>query len=192
MKNKVLLVPALSLSLMACKKSETVTSTNPIETVVKSEPAAAENVQSSSEDVKKFLNEKFLTDADKRAMTDADKKFSVETADLNGDGKPEKLVYLQSPYFCGSGGCTFLLLSPENELVTKFTVTDAPFYVLKEKQNGWSNLAVNSGGKIRVLKFDGKKYPSNPSVAGAADFKEIPAGAVELFGAKSRAVTENF
>jgi hypothetical protein len=32
------------------------------------------------------------------------------------------------------------------------------------KTNGWKDLFIQSDGKYRIVKFDGKKYPSNPSI----------------------------
>lgn len=91
------------------------------------------------------------------------RRFSYEKVDLNGDGKDEYLVGLQNSFFCGTGGCTFLLLDHEGALVTRFSVSRSPFIVLPNKTNGWHDLAVFSGSAMRKLTFDGTTYPSNPS-----------------------------
>ena len=83
-----------------------------------------------------------------------------------------------SSYFCGTGGCTFLLLDRYAEIITKFTVMDAPIYVSKAKTNGWRNLMIKSEGKFKKLVFDGKSYPSNPSVV--ADSKIQPNSSFEI------------
>jgi hypothetical protein len=89
--------------------------------------------------------------------------------DLNGDGKDEYFVRLMGSYFCGSGGCTFLLLDRYSEIITKFTVMRPPIYVSVEKENGWRKLMVESEGKYKELVFDGKSYPSNPSVVAGSE-----------------------
>lgn len=104
--------------------------------------------------------EKELVGADSTA-----RRFVYFETDLNGDGKAELLVGFTGMNWCGSGGCTALLLSPEGTLVTRFTVAGFPFTILDEKTNGWKNLVVYSGGADRLLKFDGKTYPKNPSIA---------------------------
>jgi hypothetical protein len=91
--------------------------------------------------------------------------------DLNGDGKDEVLVYLVGPVWCGSGGCTALVLGAEDStfrIVTKITVARRPIRVLTETSNGWHSLSVSIGGGGRsgyeaVLGFNGKTYPTNPT-----------------------------
>jgi hypothetical protein len=45
-----------------------------------------------------------------RYDTDLKDRFVAGFSDLNGDGKPEAIVYLTSNGWCGSGGCTTLVL----------------------------------------------------------------------------------
>ena len=52
------------------------------------------------------------------AMTDSDRKFQMYKIDLNKDGKQEIFVRFLTPYFCGTGGCNFLLLDHEGEIIT--------------------------------------------------------------------------
>ncbi|SEJ38275.1 hypothetical protein SAMN05216327_109152 [Dyadobacter sp. SG02] len=104
--------------------------------------------------------EKELVGADSSA-----RRFVYYGTDLNGDGKRELLVGFTGMNWCGSGGCTALLLSSEGKLITHFTVVKFPFTILDQKTNGWKDLTVYSGGADRLLKFDGKGYPKNPSVA---------------------------
>lgn len=104
-------------------------------------------------------------------MTPDDRRFQMYMTDLNGDGKDEYFVRLFGTYFCGSGGCTFLILDRYSDVITAFTVTDAPVYVSSEKENGWNVLYLKSGGKFRKVVYNKKSYPSNPSVLPASDFK---------------------
>lgn len=94
-----------------------------------------------------------------------DRRFAFDQADLNGDGKNELLVGFTGMNWCGSGGCTALVLSSEGKLITLFTVVGFPFTVLESKTGGWNDLVVHSGHADRLLKWNGSKYPSNPSVA---------------------------
>jgi hypothetical protein len=105
---------------------------------------------------------------------DADLKdrFTDVLVDLNGDGKPEAIVYLWSNDWCGSGGCTTLILVQEGQswkLLTKVTITRLPIRVLANKSKGWRSIAVSVGGGgiepgyEAELRFDGKTYPTNPS-----------------------------
>src|SRR5690349_351518 len=56
-----------------------------------------------------FLQERF---ADDRANY-PDTRYVSGWADLNGDGRPEALVYMMSGNYCGSGGCTLYIYTPE-------------------------------------------------------------------------------
>jgi hypothetical protein len=114
----------------------------------------------------------FLQDFDR----DSGEAFVAATADLNGDGKAEAVVHLTGPNWCGSGGCTTLILTPAGDswrLVTRLSITRPPIRLLRTRSNGWRDLEVRvQGGGIQPgyeaqLRFDGKTYPSNPSVAPA-------------------------
>jgi hypothetical protein len=100
-------------------------------------------------------------------------RFVAALADLNGDRIPEAIVYLTSNNWCGSGGCTTLILVRDADswrLLTKIPITRPPLRVLTRRSNGWRNLGVwVQGGGIQPgyeaeLLFDGKTYPTNPSM----------------------------
>jgi hypothetical protein len=100
-------------------------------------------------------------------------RFVAAFADLNSDGRPEAIVYLTSNDWCGSGGCTTLILVPDGDswrLLTKTPITRPPIRLLRTRSNGWRNIGVwVQGGGIQPgyqaeLRFDGKTYPSNPSM----------------------------
>lgn len=101
-------------------------------------------------------------------------RYRATTADLNGDGRPEVLAYAESAGQCGSGGCTLYLLARQSRgwrVVSRMSVTRPPIRVLASKTRGWHDLAVHvAGGGIRGgydvrLRFDGRRYPGNPSIA---------------------------
>ena len=114
--------------------------------------------------VKQTLTTVFKDDLSKNLIEEPGRKFKFFEYDLNNDQEKEIFVGLTGPYFCGSGGCTILLLSPKGELITKFTVTAYPISIAGSNTSGWKNLILNSNGADHLVKFDGKKYPSNPSV----------------------------
>lgn len=109
--------------------------------------------------------------------------------DLNGDGTPEALVYLIGGEVCGSGGCNLLVLEKSGDswkIVTRTTVTQLPIRVLSVTSHGWHNITVwVQGGGIQPgyeaeLRFNGKTYPSNPSVPPAQRLKRKAAGEVAI------------
>jgi hypothetical protein len=69
--------------------------------------------------------------------------------DLNDDGREEAIVYLKGGSWCGSGGCTTLILAPKGpsyRIVTKITITRPPIRVLTSKSNGWHDISVQVQG----------------------------------------------
>lgn len=99
-------------------------------------------------------------------------RYSAAITDLNGDGTPEA-IYLMSNGWCGSGGCTTLILvrgAGSWKILTRIAITRPPIRVLTDKANGWRSIGVwVQGGGIRTgyeaeLRFDGTTYPSNPSI----------------------------
>lgn len=94
--------------------------------------------------------------------------------DLNADRRPEWIIHVVGPIACGTGGCPTLLFSPQSsgyKLVSKISVTKLPVRVAAGSSKGWRNLIVHVGGggaePAEVeLAFNGKSYPSNPTVTG--------------------------
>ncbi|HTR37509.1 MAG TPA: hypothetical protein VMH80_16500 [Bryobacteraceae bacterium] len=100
-------------------------------------------------------------------------RFVMAFADLNSDGTPEAIIYLKSNDWCGSGGCTTLVLVRSADswrVLAKISITRPPILILPAKSRGWHSLGVRvQGGGIQPgheaeLRFDGKTYPGNPSV----------------------------
>lgn len=93
-------------------------------------------------------------------------KFKYAFVDLNGDGIKGAVVYLTSNYWCGSGGCTMRVMRGTDSGFVYQSGTLRVFTLikgLKSKSRGWKSLAIGlrSGG-LRVLKFNGKRYPLAP------------------------------
>jgi len=138
----------------------------------KYDPSSVDDLMSKN--ITNFLKYSFLKN-ELDQLTEFDRRFQMYLIDLNGDGKDEYFVRFMSPYFCGTGGCTFLLLDRYAEIITQFSVMDAPLYITKIKSKGWHNIYLYNNGSYRELKYNGKKYPSNPSTAAKIKFnkKEI-------------------
>ena len=139
-------------------------------------PGNLYGIHSSSKEtadlVRKTIEDMFKDDLDKDIIDDYSRKFIFFEYDLNDDGKTEIMVGFTGPYFCGSGGCSQLILDHEGNIITRFTVADYPVVIDTVKTNGWKDLIIYSGRKNRIVKFDGKSYPSNPSVQ--PELKLIP------------------
>lgn len=90
------------------------------------------------------------------------RRFIFYEFDLNQDGKKEIFVGLRGSFFCGSGGCSMYLLDNQGNLITKFSVV-GDVVIDNKKTNGFNDLFIYSGSKFRIVKFNGKSYPSNPS-----------------------------
>lgn len=92
---------------------------------------------------------------------------------LRDDNTQQVIVYLIGPTWCGTGGCTALILISKDSsyaLLTEMGVAQQPIRILETKTNGWHDLGVwVQGGGIQPgyeakLSFDGKSYPGNPTV----------------------------
>ncbi|WP_395613110.1 hypothetical protein [Allosphingosinicella sp.] len=132
-------------------------------------PAAAQPIRGA--EFRAFLQERFAEDR----TSYPDTRYVVAWADLNGDRRPEALVYLISGNACGTGGCTLYIYTPEQGSWYQhgsLTVTNPPIRVLNSRSHGWRDLAVRvSGGGARshdaVVRHGRVTYESNPSLAPA-------------------------
>ena len=148
--------------------------------------ATAQSTSGSEESLKKFL-QKF--EGNSTSGAEKTTHYAAAFVDLKGDGTHEAIVYLMGPNWCGSGGCTSLILAPAGSsyrIITKTTITRLPIRALSTKTNGWRDLAVSvGGGGIQPgyetrLRFNGKKYPSNPSVPPAQKLRKKEEGTVVI------------
>lgn len=91
--------------------------------------------------------------------------------DLDGDQKPEIIVYAYGPMLGGSGGNSGIVLKERSEgydTISKFTNLRTPIIISNKTTHGWKDiiLEVSGGGSPSgkvVMKFNGKKYPLNPT-----------------------------
>lgn len=120
--------------------------------------------KSTADLVRLTLKSMFKTDIERNSIDSISRKFIFFEYDLNDDSKKEIFVGLTGSFFCGSGGCTFFILDNQGNELSKFTVSDYPIVIDNKSTNGWKDLLIQSNGKFHTVKYDGKKYPSNPSV----------------------------
>lgn len=191
---KQLIIVLFSLLLFSCKGEvkQSDSNTNHKELIAPTDSLSKESIpvdkasefvsqsidDQTADNLKNFLKLDYLKD-DLEYLQATDRKFQFYKVDLNGDGKEEIFVRFLGPYFCGSGGCTFLLLDSYGEIITKFTVTRAPIFVESTKVNGWSVLLVKDAGVFKELVFENGAYPSNPSVLPKAPY-DAPSGHAEV------------
>ena len=111
---------------------------------------------------------------EERALTAT--RLRIGWADLNGDGKPEALVYVSGEGICGSGGCSLLILERLGgtfRVRGDIGVSRLPVGVVNHRSHGWWDVTVLVAGGgilpgyIAELPFDGNRYASNPTVAPA-------------------------
>jgi hypothetical protein len=121
------------------------------------------NPQFLQKDVQALV-EKQIYLPEKVAMPTDRTPYKYGQHDLNNDGVAELFVLIQDQYFCGSGGCTAYLFSADGKKLSRFTVSEPPVFVSENQTKGWKDLIITSRGVQHVMRYDGKKYPLNPSV----------------------------
>lgn len=140
---------------------------------------ASASTPSPENDVRHFLLQEYPDAAPMR--------YALAWSDLDGDGTDEAIVHLVGPYFCGTGGCPTLVLTPAGPMwrkVADISVSRTPVTVLDTSSNGWKDITVaiaGGGGPSgnALLKFDGEAYPSNPTVAPAEMTEETGTVVIE-------------
>jgi hypothetical protein len=147
---------------------------------------ARQSILTQKDHLKKFL-QVYLKQP--RLADDKTTRYFYSFIDLNGDGKQEIVAYITGNSWCGTGGCTVLVLAPDDSsyrVVTRISIARLPIRFLATKSNGWHNLGVwVQGGGVQPgyeaeLPFDGKSYPTNPSTFPARRLKSKTAGQVLL------------
>lgn len=92
------------------------------------------------------------------------RRFIYDLVDMNDDGKQEYLIGLMGPDFCGTGGCTMLILGQDLKLLSKITLVKYPVYLGSEesgnKINNYKNIYLRTGqvGYVKLV-WNGKSIP---------------------------------
>lgn len=108
--------------------------------------------------------------------------YRYALTDLSSDGRLDAIVLISDPDYCGTGGCTLLVIQGTSagfKVISDSTITREPIYLLREVRSGWHTISVLvAGGGVEagqaLMRFNGKQYPGNPSIeprATAADLK---------------------
>lgn len=124
--------------------------------------------------------------------TDRTRYLSAST-DLSGDGQADLIVHVLGPSACGSGGCPTLVFTSESgkyRLVSTISVTQLPVSISSRSSHGWRNLIVSvRGGGAEAgsseLEFNGKSYPTNPTVPPARRTSDLSGSTVLIRDIKS-------
>ena len=113
-------------------------------------------------------------------------QFEFSRHDLDNDGRRDALVLLKNPYgyWCGTNGCTVLVLKAHNNgftLVNAVQPVRPPLYVSDTETQGWKDLIVRISGRMHqetrnvALHYDGRQYDDNPTVLPAtSEAEKIP------------------
>ena len=116
------------------------------------------------------LLQRFLQSYLNQPFSSKDAAYFAAFEDLNGDGQNEAIVYLTGNDWCGSGGCTLIVLAPTLNswrILKKEPITRPPIRVLTEVSHGWHSLGVwVEGGGIQPgyeakLRFNGRTYSAD-------------------------------
>jgi len=105
-------------------------------------------------------------------------RYYYNRVDLNGDRDPEVIVLVVGDLVCGSGGCETLILQREENMyrvVSDISLMNTPIIVSPHRTNGWNDLLVKVKGDLSAndgilpgyyvaLRFNGREYPSNPTL----------------------------
>jgi hypothetical protein len=110
------------------------------------------------------LQQLYKNDLANNLVDSFSRRFILFEYDLDNNGSNEIFTGFTGPFFCGSGGCTILLLAANGDIITTFTVTDYPVVIASSTTNGWKDLYLESRGKFHLATFNGKTYPSNPTL----------------------------
>jgi hypothetical protein len=116
-------------------------------------------------------------------------RYLYNRVDLNGDRRPEILLYLYGQTVCGTGGCNLFIfqeMGRENyRLVTQMSLARNPVVVTHNRTRGWNDLVMFvSGGGMRgqyvTLRFNGQTYPENATDAPRVRANSLLAGTAYL------------
>ncbi len=99
-----------------------------------------------------------------------DASYDTAWYDLNGDGRPEVLVYLEAPIWCGPHGCDLLIFTADGtswRRIDEISAGRTPIRVLERRHRGWRDLSLYvsdslAPGRQRILSFDGRRYQLVP------------------------------
>lgn len=115
-----------------------------------------------------------------------DTSIAVSSISCDGNSNHDYIVYVYGNLWCGSGGCDMFVLEELNNSFSikgKMTVVKLPIILLGTSKFGRPDIAVtitdiNVNSVKSVLKFSGKKYPSNPTLQSVEKRKNVKGAVV--------------
>lgn len=109
--------------------------------------------------------------------------YEFRRIDLNKDGRRDALVLFKTPYgyWCGTHGCTMLVMEAHNKdftLVNSIQPVRAPVYSTNSETNGWRDIIIRVSGrwddaKDVAAKYNGRAYPLDPADIEPASGEEL-------------------
>lgn len=93
-------------------------------------------------------------------------RYALARVDLNNDGRREVVAYLLDQNFCGSGGCTMVILTPSGSAYRRIgntPTTRLPIRLLPSRHNGWRDIATDVRGhgfanERATVAYNGYRY----------------------------------
>lgn len=100
-------------------------------------------------------------------------RVSIISTPLQSEAAKEQIVYVTGRGWCGSGGCTLLILEPSADtfkVLGDLSAVQLPVKILPGFKNGHPSISVRArgikvGSEYRMkLSFDGGNYPSDATL----------------------------
>lgn len=132
----------------------------------------------SAEGLKTFLRSYLNSGGD---LPDKTTRVSIVSVPLESRATEEQIVYVTGRGWCGSGGCTLLILEPSADsfkVIGDLSVIQLPVEILPGFVNGHPNIGVRTrgvgvGSEYRVqLSFDGHSYPADATLPPAKRIRD--------------------
>lgn len=104
--------------------------------------------------VQQFLRSYYLKNKD---TPDPSVRVAIAFADLKGDGPSDAIVYVSGSGYCGSGGCTTLVLVPAGasyRVAMDEPITFPPIRLLRSSTGGWRDISFVRKGDLRGEYFE--------------------------------------
>ena len=82
---------------------------------------------------------------------DKDARFTAAFVDLKNDGSSEAIVHLSSSSWCGTGGCTLLIMAPDGDsykLISKIPAVRPSIKMLTTITKGWHGSSYSDNASI--------------------------------------------
>ena len=175
--NRFFILSSLVLTLASCSNTDLENTPKPVE-ISKNQNFNPSMTIKKSETIKDIGVENAILEAYNLQRGVDPVYYSYVKIDLNNDSIPEYFVYAYGPMLSGSGGGSALILNSDYKEISRFTLVQTPIIINNHRTKNWKDIimTVSGGGATpatAIMKFNGKTYPSNPSLQptlGAHDY----------------------